>query len=347
MTISPFITLGKRKIGPNYKPLIIPEMGINHNGNIERAFKIVDAAKLAGAEIIKHQTHIPDDEMSIEAKKIKPGNSDNNIYSIISKRSLSEEHEYNLLKYVKKNNMIFLSTPFGKKAVERLVKFKVDAFKIGSGEISNFPLIDFIISLKKTLIISTGMVDINYVKELFRKLNSKSCSFALLHTTSLYPTPNHLARLNIIDEFKTNFPNQVIGYSDHTIGNNACYVALSKGACIIEKHFIDNYRAKGPDIICSCDGKSLSKLIQKSEEIYELSKGNKALLKEENVTKNFAFASICSIKDIKKGEQLSSKNIWAKRPGIGYFKANDLKNLYGKKAKQDIPKNTLLKKIHI
>ena len=106
MTISPFIRLGKRKIGPNYKPLIIPEMGINHNGNIERAFKIVDAAKLAGAEIIKHQTHIPDDEMSIEAK-IKPGNSDNNIYSIISKRSLSEEHEYNLLKYVKKNNMIF------------------------------------------------------------------------------------------------------------------------------------------------------------------------------------------------------------------------------------------------
>ena len=188
------------------------------------------------------------------------------------------------------------------------------------------------------------MVDINYVRELVKKLNRKSCSFALLHTTSLYPTPNHLARLNIIDEFKTNFPKQVIGYSDHTIGNNACYIALSKGASIIEKHFIDNYRIKGPDIICSCDGKSLSKLIKKSEEIFEISNGSKVLLKEEKVTKNFAFASVCSIKDIKKGEQFSSKNIWAKRPGIGYFKANDLKSLYGKKAKQDIPKNTLIRK---
>ena len=113
----------KRIVSQFHKPLIIPELGINHNGSLETAFKIVDAAKRSGAEIIKHQTHVPEDEMSEEAKKIKPGNSRKNIYEIISKSSLSEEKEYKLYRYVKKKNMIFLSTPFSRLAVDRLVKF--------------------------------------------------------------------------------------------------------------------------------------------------------------------------------------------------------------------------------
>ena len=112
MKQNPIFKIEKRLIGKNYKPLIIPEMGINHGGSIEVAFKIVDAAKRAGAEIIKHQTHIPDDEMSSEAKFIKPGNSNKSIYNIISKNSLSLEDEYKLFKYTKKKSLIFLSTPF-------------------------------------------------------------------------------------------------------------------------------------------------------------------------------------------------------------------------------------------
>ena len=112
---------------------------------------MVDAAKKAGAEIVKHQTHIPDEEMSLEAKKIKPGNSNKNIYSIIEKCSLNEEHEYKLFKYVQKNKLIFLSSPFSKKAVDRLNKFGVSSFKIGSGEFNNFHLLDYISKFKKTL----------------------------------------------------------------------------------------------------------------------------------------------------------------------------------------------------
>ena len=114
-------------------------MGINHGGSVEVAFNIVDAAKNAGAEIIKHQTHIPDDEMSSEARKIAPGNSNKSIYSIIKKNSLSEEDEYKLFKYVKKNLLIFLSTPFSRLSVDRLMKFGVSSFKIGSGEFNNIP----------------------------------------------------------------------------------------------------------------------------------------------------------------------------------------------------------------
>ena len=147
----------KRLISEKKHPLIIPEIGINHNGSLEVAIKIIDAAKRAGAEIIKHQTHIPDFEMSKEAKKIKPGNSSRNIYDIIANSSLSEEDEYKLFRYVKKNKMIYLSTPFSREACDRLIKFGVNAFKIGSGEMNNFPLIKHVLKYKKPLIVSTGM----------------------------------------------------------------------------------------------------------------------------------------------------------------------------------------------
>ena len=162
-----------RTVGQFHKPLIIPELGINHNGSIETAFNIVDSAKRSGAEIIKHQTHIPEDEMSEEAKKIKPGNSKKNIYKIISQSCLSEENEYKLFRYVKKKNMIFLSTPFSRLAVDRLVKFGIKTFKIGSGEMNNYPLIDYITSLKRQLIISTGMHSLNNVRKLVNFLKKK------------------------------------------------------------------------------------------------------------------------------------------------------------------------------
>ena len=120
-----FIKIGTRKIGPNFKPLVIFELGINHNGNLKLAKKIVDAAIKAGAEIIKHQTHIPEDEMSLEAKKIVPINSNKNIYDLIKECSLNEAEELELKRYIEKKGAIFLSTPFSRKAVDRLVKFKV------------------------------------------------------------------------------------------------------------------------------------------------------------------------------------------------------------------------------
>ena len=138
-----FLKIGKRKIGPKFKPLVIFELGINHNGNLKLAKKIVDEAIKVGAEVIKHQTHIPEDEMSIEAKKIVPINANKNIYDLIKECSLDENQELKLKNYIEKKGAIFLSTPFSRKAVDRLAKFKV---KIGSGECNNYPLVDYIAS---------------------------------------------------------------------------------------------------------------------------------------------------------------------------------------------------------
>ena len=338
------IRIENRLISKNQKPLIIPEMGINHNGSLEIAFKIVDAAKRAGAEIIKHQTHIPEDEMSLEAKKIKPANSNRNIYNIISETCLNEEDEYKLFNYVKKRKMIFLSTPFSRKAVDRLIKFGVSAFKIGSGEMNNLPLIDYIAKLKKPMIISTGMHSITNVRKLVSFLSKKKNKFALMHTTNLYPTPDKLVRLNSITELKKNFPNLVIGLSDHTETNHSSIGAVALGACIIEKHFVDKKSRKGPDIKSSIDEKNLKELIKGCNIVFLQRGGEKNLLKEEQVTRNFAFASVVSIKEIKNGEKLTQKNIWVKRPGNGDFAASKYEKILGKIAIKKIKKNTQIKK---
>ena len=146
-----------RKIGKNFKPLIIAELGINHNGSLKKAKYLVDRAWKAGAEIVKHQTHIPEDEMSEEAKKIVPSHTKENIYDLIKRCALSEKDEFELMNYAKKKGLIFISTPFSRKAVDRLVKFRVPAFKIGSGECNNYPLVEYIAKHKKPIILSTGM----------------------------------------------------------------------------------------------------------------------------------------------------------------------------------------------
>ena len=130
-----FVKIGKKKVGKDFKPLVIAEIGINHGGSLEKAIKIADSAIKSGAEVVKHQTHILDDEYSYHAKKTIPGNSNKSIYEIIKKNSLNEEQEFKLMNYVKKRKKIFISTPFSRKAVDRLIKFKIPAFKIGSNVI--------------------------------------------------------------------------------------------------------------------------------------------------------------------------------------------------------------------
>ena len=344
MVKKPFIKIDNIKIGENFEPLIIPEIGINHNGDLNTAFKMVDAAKRAGAKIIKHQTHIPDDEMSEEAKKIKPGNSKRNIYNIIEDCSLSFEKEYKLTQYCKKKKIIFISTPFSFQAVDRLVKFNVPIFKIGSGEIFNFPLLDYISKFKKKLIISSGMASIEQLKNTVSFLKKRNVDFAILHTTNLYPTPDNLIRLGSITQLRQKFKNNVIGLSDHSSSNYSCFGAVALGASIIEKHFTDTFKRSGPDISCSVDEIGLKELIKGCNIISKQRFGDKNLLKEEQVTRNFAYASVVSRRKIEINEILSLKNITVRRPGTGDFGAAEFKNLLGKKVRSIIKKNTQIKK---
>ncbi|NQY23161.1 MAG: N-acetylneuraminate synthase family protein [Campylobacteraceae bacterium] len=325
-----------RKIGLNYSPLVIVEIGINHEGSLETAFEMVDAAWKSGAEVIKHQTHVVEDEMSKEAKNIIPGNASVSIYEIMERCSLNEEDETKLKNYVESKDMIFISTPFSRAAADRLERMGVSAYKIGSGECNNYPLIEHIASFGKPMIVSTGMNNLEQVRRTVDILEKYKVPYALLHTTNLYPTPVHLVRLGAMQELQKEFPHAIIGLSDHTTSNRACFAATALGASILERHFTDKMERPGPDIINSMDPISLKELIIGSDEISKMRGGKKEAAKEEQVTIDFAFATVVTIKSIKKGEKLTKENIWVKRPGTGEIKAESYDIILGKVTNKDI-----------
>lgn len=332
----PFMEIKNRLIGEDHKPLVIAEIGINHEGSLEIAKEMVDSAHSAGAEIVKHQTHIVEDEMSEEAKKVIPGNTNVSIYEVMKRCALNEEEEIQLKKYVEQKGMIFLSTPFSRAAVDRLERMNVPAYKIGSGECNNYPLVEYIASIGKPIIISTGMNDIKSIFKTVEIVEKYNVQYALLHCTNLYPTPARLVRLGGMQELQKTFPKAVIGLSDHTVNNNACLAATALGASILERHFTDSKGRKGPDIVCSMDPEELKQLIQGSAEIAEMRNGKKEAAKEEQVTMDFAFATVVAIKSIKEGDILTKENIWVKRPGKGEIKAEDYNLLLGKRARKSI-----------
>jgi N-acetylneuraminate synthase len=325
-----------RLVGINYDPLVIVEIGINHEGSIKTAFKMVDAAHKSGAEIIKHQTHVVEDEMSGEARKVIPGNADVSIYDIMERCALNEKDEIKLKKYVESKGMIFISTPFSRAAADRLERMGVSVYKIGSGECNNYPLIEHIASFGKPMIVSTGMNDIASIRKMVNILEKYNIQYALLHTTNLYPTPSHLVRFGAMQELQIEFPDVVIGLSDHTTSNLACFGAVALGASILERHFTDSMNRSGPDIVNSMDPEALSELIKGSIELAKMRGGKKEAAKEEQVTIDFAFATVVSIKDIMKGEAFTKENIWVKRPGTGGIKAEDYQSILGKKSLRDI-----------
>jgi N-acetylneuraminate synthase len=334
--MNPYIEIAGRKIGLDFPPLVIAEIGINHEGSLKTAFEMVDAAKRAGVEVVKHQTHIVEDEMSSAAKKVIPGNAEVSIYEIMRRCSLNEEEELKLKEYVEKKGMQFISTPFSRAAADRLERMQVKAYKIGSGECNNYPLLEHIATFGKPVILSTGMNTVESIKKAVAIFNKHKIPVALLHTTNLYPTPVHLVRYGAMVEMHKAFSDKVYGLSDHTLNNNACLGAVALGASILERHFTDTMDRTGPDIVCSMDEQACSELIKGTKEIWQMRGGTKAPSKEEQVTIDFAFATVCSVENIKKGEKFTKKNIWVKRPGTGEIKAEYFNSILGKKAKRDI-----------
>ncbi|MBS3912899.1 MAG: N-acetylneuraminate synthase family protein [Bacteroidetes bacterium] len=337
---NPYIEIAGRKIGYDFDPLVIAEIGINHEGSLQTAKEMVDAAHAAGAEIIKHQTHIVWDEMSSAAKNTIPGNADVSIYEIMERCALNEEEEYELMQYVQSKGMIFISTPFSRAAAERLRKFDIPAYKIGSGECNNYPLLKHIASFGKPIILSTGMNTLASVEkavEIFREAN---IPYALLHCTNVYPTPPELVRLGAMSQLAAAFPDAVVGLSDHTVNNLACLGAVALGASILERHFTDRMDRPGPDIICSMDPSAMKELIDGSNILKRERGGEKGPTEAEAPTIQFAFATAVSIKDIQPGESFSMENVWVKRPGTGEISAEEFDELLSRKAANFIASDT-------
>ena len=334
--------IGDIRIGEGAEPLVIPEMGINHEGSLETAKLIADAAARAGARILKHQTHVVEDEMSHAAKKVIPGNTDVSIYEVMERCALSEEEEWELKQYVEGKGMVFLSTPFSRAAADRLERFGVLAYKIGSGELNNYPLIRHIASFGKPMIVSTGMNDIPAIRKAVDILEEAKVPYALMHTTNLYPTDPGLVRLGAMQEMMRAFPGVPVGLSDHTTSNTACIAAMALGAAAVERHFIDVMDRPGPDVVCSMDEGTCAELIRAARDVPKMLGGRKEAAAEEQVTIDFAFATVVTIRPVRAGEAFTKENLWVKRPGKGGIPAEEYEGILGKKAARDIENDTQL-----
>ena len=339
--------IGNRRVSAKDSPLVIAEIGINHEGSLETAFEMVDAAYKAGVEVVKHQTHVVEDEMSSAAKKVIPGNADVSIYEIMDRCALNEADEIKLKEYVESKGMIFISTPFSRAAADRLQRMGIEAYKIGSGECNNYPLIDHIASFGKPIILSTGMNTIDSIQKAVDIFKKHNVPYALLHCTNVYPTPHELVRLGAMTQMQQAFPEAIIGLSDHTVDNYACFGAVALGACILERHFTDRMDRPGPDINCSNDVTTMAELIHGASIIHKTLGGSKTPIKEEQPTIDFAFATVVAIADIKAGELYSKDNIWVKRPGTGEILAEDYESLLGQAAMRDILADEQIKKSDI
>jgi len=336
------MNIGGRRIGDQESPLVVVEIGINHGGSLDLAKAMVSAAFKAGAECIKHQTHFVEDEMTEEAKSIFPPNADISIWDVMQKCSLSRDEEISLKNHTENLGMIYLSTPFSRSAADFLFDIGVKAFKIGSGEADNLPLIRHIVEFQKPIILSTGMQSIKSLQKSVDVINNSGVDYALLECTNLYPSPAEIVSLQGINELRNAFPNALIGFSDHSIGPYMSLASVALGACIIERHFTDTRYRIGPDISCSMDPAELKLIIDRSQEIFIARNNPKKRSTEEESVYKFARGSIVADRNLKLGKTITPNDIWARRPGNGQIPAYKFDELVGKTINKDISKNTQL-----
>jgi N-acetylneuraminate synthase len=330
--------LDKRRYSKN-NIMVIAEACDNHFGSIKKAFKMIDLAKESGADVIKFQHHLPDEEMLKKVPKSK--NFDISLYDFLKKNALKLEDHYKLKNYCKSKKITYLCTPFSLKAAYELNKINVCGFKIGSGEMSDHPTIKEILKYNKPIIVSTGMSTVKEIKETYNIIKKNNKSFALMNCLSEYPTYYKDLNLRFIIRMKEFFSKASIGHSDHTGDIFSSISAVTLGATIIEKHVTLDKKNNGPDKDVSIDFSELSKMIDQIRKL-ELAFGDKKFVhKNEWPIRKWAHRSIVTIRDVKKNEKVTLKNIWSKRPGTG-IPSKNIPKILGKKFKKDLRKDQIL-----
>ena len=335
--------IADRAIGPEHPPLVIAEIGINHGGSLDVAKEMVRLAAGSGCECIKHQTHIVEDEMTDEARSIFPPNADISIWDIMAQCALSRDDEAELKRYTESQGLIFISTPFSRAAADFLDELNVPAYKIGSGEADNLPLIRHVASKGRPVIMSTGMQTIDSLARSVNILDDAGIDYALLECTNLYPSPPEIVSLKGITDIKEAFPNAVVGFSDHSIGPIMALSSVALGASVIERHFTDTRYRIGPDISCSMDPAELRFLIDRSREIHTALHNPKQRTGPEEDVYKFARASVVADRDLGSGHIIAESDIWARRPGSGEIPGYDFDEVIGRTLKVAVQKNQQLK----
>ena len=333
------------KNSPNF---LIAEAGVNHNGDFNLAKKMIDVAKTTNVDAIKFQTFIAENLLLKSTPKAtyqeKSTDPNEGFYNMLKKYEFSKKQFHELKNYCDEKGLIFLSTPFDSTSLQWLEQLDISAYKIGSGDMDNFPMLKLICETKKPIFLSTGMASIEDVKESINYIEDHGIKdLVIFQCTTSYPTPYEDVNLNVIDTYKNLFPTHLIGFSDHSPGFEASIGAAAKGVKVIEKHFTLDKKMEGPDHKASLDPKELKQWVVSIRNLEKaLGKYDKLPTEKENEIAKVARKSIVTIEELHKNAILNLNNISFKRPGTGispkYFEA-----LLGKKVKRNIPKDYVLK----
>ncbi|CAG9469705.1 N-acetylneuraminate synthase [Campylobacter upsaliensis] len=328
------------------KVLIIAEAGVNHNGDINLAKKLIEQAAKAGADVVKFQTFKANSCVSVSAKKAKyqleTTAKEESQLEMIQKLELSYESHFELMKHCKKHGIAFLSTPFDLESVEFLRGLDLPYFKIPSGEITNLPYLKAVAKCKKKVLLSTGMANLGEIEAALTILRKNGTrNITLLHCNTEYPTPFEDVNLNALKTLKEAFKLEV-GYSDHTEGIVASLGAVALGAVVIEKHFTLDKTMEGPDHRASLEFEELRALCKGIRELEKaLGSGIKKASKSEAKNKIIARKSLVAKREIQKGEKFSIENLTTKRPGSG-ISAMRYEEYLGKRALKTYKKDELI-----
>jgi N,N'-diacetyllegionaminate synthase len=343
------LKIGNIKVGEDQPAFIIAEAGVNHNGRLDLALKLVDAAAEAGADAVKFQTFkaiqvVTHKSEMAEYQKKNTGMKVSQ-FEMLKKLEFDEGWYSQVKARCKEKKIIFLSSPHGGfESVDLLQSLNAPTFKFGSGDLTNLPLLKYVAKFKKPIILGTGMANMEEVQEAVKIIQKEgNYKIILLHCTTNYPCPLEEVNLRAMQTMMKKFPDLIVGYSDHTLGAQVPLMAVTLAAQVIEKHLTLDNRMEGPDHKASADPivfKEMVEQIRKVETI--LGSEVKMPTRIEVSMRKVARKSLVALKDIKKGEKFSSENLGIKRPGNGlqpkyYFQ------IIGKKSKKDIKADTLIK----
>lgn len=339
--------IANKVIGMNKPCFFIAEAGVNHNGSLETAKKLVDAAAYAGADAVKFQTFKTENIVTREAKIVPY--QERNIgkkktqFEILKELELGENDFKEIKNYCDKKGIIFLSTPHsGEEDVKLLEKLNIPAYKIGSADLTNLPFLKLVAQKQKPVILSTGMGGIEEISEAIKAIkDAGNDEIMLLHCITNYPCATEDANLKAIKELRNTF-NVLVGFSDHTMSIDMPAFARVLDAVIIEKHFTLSRSMPGADHKASIEPDELKEAIEKVRLIEKaLGTGIKKPTKDEEETSKLVRKSIVAKKDIKKGEKITNENIAIKRPGTG-LAPRHFEKIIGKTAKKEIKKDEMI-----
>lgn len=333
------IKIGERWVGKDQPVFVIAEAGINHNGEYQKAEELIAAAAECGADAIKFQTHLPAQEMLKDG--FSAGYVGKSFFDLLDGCRLSEEEHWRLQEYAKKKNIMFLSTPFSREAADFLLTMDIPAFKTGSGELTNIPLLEHIARKNRPMIISTGMSTLQEVARTVTAVKKYNKRIMLMQCTSTYPTEYKNVNLGAIKLLQQGF-HLPVGLSDHSLGIYTALGAVALGAAALEKHFTLDRNWPGPDQKASLVPAELKELVVGAKAVTAALGSKKEVIKEEIPVRKMANESVVSLVDIQPGEEFDYNNIWVKRPGTG-IPAAQLDKVLNRRARRFIRRDALIK----